>query len=63
MIPRQYVGRDRPREGALRTGLEPLRDPSVFKQFQIHPEFHTLTWPNGADFALEFLYDTIRVTA
>jgi hypothetical protein len=43
--------------------FEPLRDPTVFKQFKIHPEFHTLTWPNGADFAPEFLYDTIRVTA
>jgi hypothetical protein len=29
--------------------FEPLRDPIVFRQFQIHPEFQTLTWPNGAD--------------
>lgn len=43
--------------------FEPLRDPAVFGQFQIHPEFHTLTWPNGADFAPEFLHDHIRVTA
>ena len=35
--------------------FEPLRDPAVFRQFQIHPEFHTLDWPNGADFAPEFL--------
>jgi hypothetical protein len=43
--------------------FEPLRDPAVFKQFEIHPEFHTLTWPNGADFAPEFLLDNVRVTA
>ena len=23
--------------------FEPLREPSLFSQFQIHPEFHTLT--------------------
>jgi hypothetical protein len=43
--------------------FEPLRDPETFSQFQIHPEFHTLTWPNGADFAPEFLHDNVRVTA
>ncbi len=41
--------------------FEPLRDPAVFSQFQLHPEFHTLTWPNGADFAPEFLHDNLRV--
>ena len=43
--------------------FEPLRELAVFKQFQVHPEFHTLTWPNGADFAPEFLHDNVRVTA
>jgi hypothetical protein len=43
--------------------FERLRDPEVFRQFRIHPEFKTLTWPNGADFAPEFLHDNIRVTA
>ena len=42
--------------------FEPLRDPAVFRQFQVHPEFHTLVWPNGADFAPEFLRDNVRVT-
>ena len=45
------------------TVFEPLRDPAVFSQFEIHSEFHTLTWPNGADFAPEFLHDNVRVTA
>jgi len=43
--------------------FEPLRDPLVFSQFQIHPEFCTLVWANGADFAPEFLHSKIRVTA
>lgn len=43
--------------------FEPLRDPHVFRQFQIHPEFHTLVWANGADIAPEFLHDNVQVTA
>jgi hypothetical protein len=43
--------------------FEPLCDPAMFGQFQIHPDFHTLTWPTGADVAPEFLYDNVRVTA
>ena len=43
--------------------FQPLRDPLVFRQFQIHPEFHTLVWPHGADIAPEFLHDNVRVTA
>ncbi len=41
----------------------PLRDPAYFRQFSIHAEFHTLVWPNGADFAPEFLYEQARVVA
>jgi len=50
---------------AILTGpvFEPLRDPAVFRYFEIHPEFRTLVWPNGADLAPEFLHDNIRVTA
>jgi len=40
--------------------FEPLRDLTVFKRFKIHPEFHTLTWLNGADLAPEFLHDNVR---
>ena len=43
--------------------FEPLHDPAVFRQFEIHPEFHTLVWANGADFAPEFLHDHVRITA
>ena len=28
--------------------FEALHDPVVFRDFVIHPEFHTLVWPNGA---------------
>ncbi len=37
--------------------FEPLLDLSRFNQVQIDPEVHTLVWPNGADFAPEFLYE------
>lgn len=43
--------------------FEPLRDPTVFRAFSVHPEFQTLVWPNGADFAPEFLHNNVRVTA
>lgn len=41
--------------------FEPLKDVQVFKQFSVHRELHTLTWPNGADLAPEFLREAIRV--
>ena len=37
--------------------FQPLRNISFFKQFQVNPELRTITWPNGADFAPEFLYE------
>ncbi len=43
--------------------FEPLRDTKVFRSFQLHPELHIVTWPNGADFAPEFLHERVRVTA
>ncbi len=43
--------------------FEPLKDPAVFRSFTVHPELRTLVWPNGADFAPEFLHDHVRVTA
>ena len=35
--------------------FEPLRDPNVFAQVTVNPETGTVEWPNGADFAPEFL--------
>jgi hypothetical protein len=43
--------------------FEPLKDSATFRSFSIHPELRTLVWPNGADFAPEFLRERIRVTA
>jgi len=43
--------------------FEPLRDVAYFTSFSIHPDFRTLVWPNGADFAPEFLHANVRVTA
>jgi hypothetical protein len=41
--------------------FEPLKDPSYFATFRV--ALDTVTWPNGADFAPEFLYERIRVPA
>lgn len=36
--------------------FEPLRDPDFFARVAVNPETGTVEWPNGADFAPEFLY-------
>jgi len=43
--------------------LEPLRDEAYFARVELHPELHTLVWPNGADFAPEFLREKLLVAA
>ncbi len=43
--------------------FEPLKDRTLFQQFSVHPEFHTLTWPNGADIAPESLYEKVQLAA
>lgn len=37
--------------------FEPLRDPAYFAGFRVED---TLVWPNGADFAPEFLRDLVE---
>ncbi|MCC7485742.1 MAG: DUF2442 domain-containing protein [Burkholderiales bacterium] len=40
--------------------FEPLREEALFCRVSVHPELETVTWPNGADLAPEFLYRTAR---
>jgi len=37
--------------------FEPLKEMSVFRNFRIDPELHTIVWPTGADLAPEYLYE------
>jgi len=37
--------------------FERLQDPKQFRQFVLSETFRTIQWPNGADFAPEFLHD------
>jgi len=43
--------------------FEPLKVPKFFREFRLDNELHTIEWPNGADFAPEFLYDKVQVLA
>jgi hypothetical protein len=43
--------------------FEPLRSVDYFRAFSVHPELKTLVWPNGADFAPEFLRSALKVAA
>ena len=39
--------------------FEPLRQKSLFAQLSLNEELGTVVWPNGADFAPEFLYQKL----
>lgn len=41
--------------------FEPLRDPELFRQVRVNEETGTVEWPNGADFAPEFLYEVGKI--
>lgn len=43
--------------------FEPLRDKEFFKNVVLNKDWHTVSWPNGADFAPEFLHSAITVHA
>jgi hypothetical protein len=43
--------------------FEPLQDQSYFARVGVNPDTGTIEWPNGADFAPEFLYEMAHVTA
>jgi len=39
--------------------FEPIKDQDEFKAFRLNTELNTIAWPNGADFAPEFLYQSV----
>jgi hypothetical protein len=39
--------------------FRPLRDKNLFRAVSVNPDWHTVAWPNGADFAPEFLHDAV----
>jgi Protein of unknown function (DUF2442) len=40
--------------------FEPLKDVAEFAKLRADPELDTIVWPNGADFAPEFLYEQVQ---
>lgn len=36
--------------------FKPLRDKSLFSQLKVDEELETISWPNGADLAPEYIY-------
>lgn len=40
--------------------FQPLQNPDFFTQVKLNTETGTIEWPNGADFAPEFLFEIGR---
>ena len=43
--------------------FEPLKDLSFFERLEVNSDLDTIVWPNGADFAPEFLYQRLQNSA
>lgn len=43
--------------------FEPLKDFDFFSRVYLNSDTGTIEWPNKADFAPEFLYERVHVTA
>ncbi len=47
----------------LRGGIfDALNDPAYFRSFSLQPQFGTIEWDNGADFAPEFLFELAKAS-
>jgi len=42
--------------------FEPLKEKALFAKLSVNKELETIVWPNGADFAPEFLYQKLCPT-
>jgi hypothetical protein len=40
--------------------FEPLKDVAEFAKLRFEPDLGAVAWPNGADFAPEFLHDELK---
>ena len=40
--------------------FDALRDDDLFSRVEVHSLFRTVTWPNGADLAPEYLLDLLQ---
>lgn len=40
--------------------FDPLKDVAEFAKLRADPELETVVWPNGADFAPEFLHEKLK---
>ena len=43
--------------------FEPLKDQELFRRLELNADLDTIVWPNGADFAPEFLHQRLRNSA